>query len=153
MNAPAPTSLVITQSTNCATVTCDGHTVEAECTACCAGSGFVYGGGACTRRPVQNRTALLAAVDAWLLGGDSQAGVQGQYGQAMGDWDVSRVTDFSKVFSKERKSANENFNEDIGAWDTSNAVTMNQMFNRNKAFNQAIGQWDVSNVQDMGSMF
>ena len=45
------------------------------------------------------------------------------------------------------------FNDDISQWDTSNVVTMRQMFYNASSFNQPIGDWDVSNVTDMYYMF
>jgi surface protein len=44
------------------------------------------------------------------------------------------------------------FNDDIGAWDTSNVVDMDHMFFENTHFNQDISDWKTSKVKDMGYM-
>ena len=48
---------------------------------------------------------------------------------------------------------NSAFNQDIGNWDTSNVIDMNNMFNGANSFNQDIGSWYTYNVTDMSSMF
>jgi surface protein len=64
------------------------------------------------------------------------------------EWDVSRVTNMSSLFSESRI-----FNDDISGWNVSNVTSMSNMFWDNKVFNQPIGDWDVSNVTDMQGMF
>ena len=41
------------------------------------------------------------------------------------------------------------FNQAIGDWDVSSVTDMGLMFRVAIAFNQDIGNWDVSNVTDM----
>ena len=67
------------------------------------------------------------------------------------DWDVTRITDMSNLFSGEYSSPNK-FDEDISGWDVSNVTNMESMF-ENSIFNQPIGDWDVSSVVDMSYMF
>ena len=62
-------------------------------------------------------------------------------------WDVSNVTDMSKMFEYARS-----FNQDISRWDVSNVKNMRKMFYGAKSFNQPIVSWDVSNVTDMSFM-
>jgi surface protein len=50
-------------------------------------------------------------------------------------------------------SSNDNFNEDISAWDVSNVTDMTSMFYYATAFNQPLNSWDVSSVTEFGSMF
>ena len=38
------------------------------------------------------------------------------------------------------------FDQDIGGWNVSNVIKMENMFNLATAFNQDIGSWDTSNV-------
>ena len=47
----------------------------------------------------------------------------------------------------------QNFNEDIGNWDTLNVKNMRFMFSGAFVFNQDIGRWDTSNVKNMEYMF
>ena len=65
----------------------------------------------------------------------------------IGEWDVSQITDMSKLFQ------NNIFNEDISGWDVSNVKDMKGMFYGATNFNQPIGSWNVSNVTDMKGMF
>lgn len=64
------------------------------------------------------------------------------------NWNVSNVTDMSKMFS----GAHE-FNQDISKWDVSNVTNMSKMFSGSHEFNQDISQWDVTNVTNMSDMF
>ena len=70
---------------------------------------------------------------------------------ANGD-DVTRVCT-SRILSMANYFESNNFNQDIGNWDTSNVTSMNRMFYNNSNFNQDIGNWDTSNVTSMGEMF
>ena len=70
---------------------------------------------------------------------------------AIGTWDVSLVTDMSKLIFD--ISCTSTFNGDIGGWDVSSVRNMHSLFQNAAAFNQHIGQWDVSSVTNMQSMF
>ena len=70
-----------------------------------------------------------------------------KYGH-ISDWDVSSVTDMSRLFC-----AKNLFNDDISRWDVSSVTNMKSMFANTRKFNQAIGNWNVSNVIDMSFMF
>ena len=67
---------------------------------------------------------------------------------AIGEWDVSDITDMSDLFS----GANM-FNGDISKWDVSSVTKMNRMFMGASSFNGDISRWDVSRVRDMNNMF
>ena len=83
-----------------------------------------------------------------------------KYGH-ISNWDVSGVTDMSKLFSfslyfhhdslpyKRR----EEFNEDISNWVVSKVTDMSEMFEGVDLFNQEIGKWDVSSVTNLSGMF
>jgi len=64
------------------------------------------------------------------------------------DWDVSKVTDMSRLFTNRIY-----FNSDISAWDVSSVTNMRYMFGQAFLFNQDIGDWDTSNVTDMSATF
>lgn len=101
-----------------------------------------------------SHSQLLDAVDAYLRDNSSDTLTAARYGHPIGNWDVSRVTDFSDVFSSPRTLAIvRTFNEDLSGWNTSSAITMSNMFLRAQAFNQPIGNWDVSKVVNLRSTF
>jgi surface protein len=62
------------------------------------------------------------------------------------NWDVSEVTNFSRLFMSRSK-----FNEPLN-WDVSKATDMSEMFYGCDKFNQPLN-WNVSNVRDMKEMF
>ena len=68
------------------------------------------------------------------------------FNQDISSWDISNVTDMSSMFSCS------SFNQDISSWDVSNVTDMSHMFS-GSSFNQNIGSWNVSNVTDMSHMF
>ena len=88
----------------------------------------------------KSKEELKSAVDAWQ--GDSPDSLHGP----IGDWDVSRVTDMSGMFSETA------FDGDISKWDVSSVVDMSRMFSY-ATFNGDLSKWDVSSVEDMSSMF
>ena len=67
---------------------------------------------------------------------------------AIGNWDVSRVTDMSDLFSGAKL-----FNGDISKWDVSRVTNMNRMFMGATSFQGDLSTWDVSSVTDMTKMF
>ena len=69
-------------------------------------------------------------------------------GGVIGDWDVSRVTDMSGLFS----GANL-FDGDISKWDVSRVTNMGRMFMGATSFQGDLSKWDVSSVTDMTNMF
>ena len=63
-------------------------------------------------------------------------------------WDVSNVTNMSKLFMNYSK-----FNENISNWVVSKVKKMDCMFYGCTEFNQVLSNWDVSNVKYMNYMF
>ena len=64
------------------------------------------------------------------------------------EWDVSSVTDMSRIFSNANLFAG-----DISEWDVSSVTDMGGIFSYAKVFNGDISNWDVSKVRDMSDMF
>ena len=90
---------------------------------------------------------IYIAVYYYIKGGKSKDVIIKNYGK-IGDWDVSQVTDMSRLFQHAMY-----FNEDISRWDTSNVTNMESMFDLAKSFNQSIGNWNTSKVTNMKEMF
>ena len=63
------------------------------------------------------------------------------------DWNVSSVTDMSRMFEDATI-----FDQDISGWDVTDVTDMSRMF-KNSAFDQPIGSWDVNGVMNMSEMF
>jgi surface protein len=64
------------------------------------------------------------------------------------DWDLSKVTDISFMFT-----GCTIFNDYIGSWDISNVTTLKYTFNNCRLFDQDISGWDTSNVTSMDTTF
>ena len=106
---------------------------------------------------------LRRAVRAYLDNDQDPRGLSSarlKYGDLIGSWDVSKISDFNSVFTFHYDydydhigaPGLEDFNEDISEWDVSRATNMAFMFCCD-AFNQDISKWDVSTVSDMNGMF
>jgi surface protein len=115
---------------------------------------------------------LYRAVDEYLAaGGGGQdalesarhAHVSIRYGYPIGRWNVSLITDFSRVFDPDRnvdllqeRSVSRNrstFNEDLSGWDVSSATTMVGTFAFAEEFNGNVSTWKTFNVANMSYMF
>ena len=78
---------------------------------------------------------------------------------AIGDWDVSAVTDMSYIFHGGASTGHphvkysEHFNGDISKWDVSRVTNMNGMFAYARKFNGDISKWTVSRVTTFEAMF
>ena len=67
----------------------------------------------------------------------------------LSEWDVSNVTDMSRMFEQSKKTNNIG----ISNWDVSNVTNMSRMFYECNDFNENIGNWKVGNVRNMYAMF
>ena len=93
----------------------------------------------------------------------------GPYG-AIGEWDVSRVTDMDSLFFKANLFNDDitkrdvssisdkffeasTFNGDISKWDVSSVTGMSGMFQSAASFSDNLSKWDVSSVTGMSFMF
>ena len=80
---------------------------------------------------------------------------------AIGNWDVSAVTDMSFIFNGNKNGQgihayvkhSENFNGDISKWDVSSVTNMQGMFAHAKHFKVDISKWTVSSVTTFQGMF
>jgi Mycoplasma protein of unknown function, DUF285 len=111
---------------------------------------------------------LYDAVDAYLRevdngGFSTTSDVAVLHGYPIGSWDVSRITNFDRVFDPDRGTTLVNnlnpsrqtiFDADLGGWDTSHAVSMKGMFAASNEFvGQGLERWSVSKVIDFSFMF
>jgi hypothetical protein len=92
---------------------------------------------------------LKQAAKAWCIDPSSAAAVYGP----INDWDVSRVTEMSYLFSYCTYSGSCLdscfwFDEDLNSWDTSRVTSMYRMLMGVPYFNGNISAWDVSRVVD-----
>ncbi|KAL3935823.1 MAG: hypothetical protein SGBAC_008736 [Bacillariaceae sp.] len=95
----------------------------------------------------QTNTELSDSVTDWFVSSASKASVEAEYGP-IGDWCFGEgVTNMTELFS------GRNFNEAIGKWDVSSVTDMSKMFLLSTSFNQDLSEWDVSSVTNMDGMF
>jgi surface protein len=64
-------------------------------------------------------------------------------------WCVDAINNFSGIFSQ----SFHRFNEDISSWNTSNAISMDDMFAGAEKFNSDLSTWDVGKVKSIRGMF
>jgi trimeric autotransporter adhesin len=88
---------------------------------------------------------LQTAVNEWCQNPQPTSAQQYRH---ISTWDVSQITDMSKLFINKT-----NFNDDISNWNVSKVTTMKKMFNGASSFNQPLERWNVSNVTTMKAMF
>ncbi|KAH8068943.1 hypothetical protein JL720_12152 [Aureococcus anophagefferens] len=110
-------------------------------------------------RPAPSPTRSTTPPSAWPWPPGRGAGDRhGDVGD-IGSWDTSMVTDFSELFCASADDCGHTyaeaatFDEDVGYWDVSAAVTMKSMFRGCEHFDRDLGGWDVSAVTDMSHMF
>ena len=63
---------------------------------------------------------------------------------AIGDWDVSAVTEMFSVFSSKS-----DFNQDLSKWNTGAVTRMESMFSYATAFNGDVSTWNTGAVTNM----
>merc|ERR1712216_820681 len=87
---------------------------------------------------------IREAVQKWV---QDPASAKRRYGH-ISDWDVSRVTDMSKLFYFRK-----DFNEDLSRWQTGNVMNMSMMFYMASSFTSDLSKWQTGKVTDMTYMF
>jgi surface protein len=99
------------------------------------------------------------------------------FNKDIGDWDVSKSTNFGRMFESASDFNNggspsisgwsttnvtstyqtfwgcTDFNQPIGSWDVSKSTHMQYLFRNCTNFNQPLGDWDVSSVTSNNGMF
>ena len=98
-------------------------------------------------RVFRNKEQLEVAVNEYMDIKDSGRSFPVGY-SPIENWDVSLVTDFSKLFL-----GKQNFEGDLSKWDVSNGTTFKMMFRGCRIFNADLSRWDVSNATDLSGMF
>ena len=71
-----------------------------------------------------------------------------KFNQDLGNWNTSNVITMAQMFDY-----NNDFNQDLSKWQTGKVTSMFQMFNYATAFNGDVSKWNTSRVTNMGSMF
>ena len=106
-------------------------------------------------RVFTTKAQLVSAVAEWTADPTSASGVHGH----ISSWDTSRVTDMQDLFcgwtgnSPTCDVRNQQFNDDINAWNVGQVTNMHAMFHRAFRFNQELNAWNVNNVVDMAYTF
>jgi surface protein len=106
---------------------------------------------------------LYAAVDNYMANSTSNTTISAiKYGYPMGTWDVSLLSNFSRVFYPNRTIPLDGsgcgevllspFNENLSGWRMNNAQITTGMFACTE-FNQPIGSWVMSSITNMSGMF
>ena len=98
-------------------------------------------------------TSFNGDLSSWVLEGQADDGPGGgeltlnsmfedsNYNQSLNTWDTSNVVSMSNMFAN-----NTTFNQPLDSWDTSNVITMSNMFLNSTAFKQPLDSWDFSEV-------
>lgn len=99
----------------------------------------------------EHRSELLDAIDAYWQQNDSSTNstVGQKYGWPIGSWCVSDVTDFTFLFR------NKQLQEDIGDWNMTSAIEMEEMVRgiHNMSANLGLQRWDTSNMRSLKALF
>jgi arylsulfatase A-like enzyme len=112
-------------------------------------------GGLSVGIPISTSAELLQAVDVYLSSdSDDQAMLEviGKFG-LMESWDVSRISDFSHLFSRVRNPNVVQLNTDLSKWDVSNSESFASMFQGARTFDFDVSTWKVSNAKNFSRMF
>ena len=111
-----------------------------------------------TDTPDLSQETSLAQAFRTKYGGGAASGYNTRFsgGSAMGNWNVSTITNIQTMF---RGVTSANFNQDLNSWNTSNITDMSSYtFGQypaqiNNQSSPGINNWDTSNVTDMNTMF
>ena len=70
------------------------------------------------------------------------------YGERIGDWDVGKVSNFTRAFTNRAE-----FNADLSRWNTSSATSFDGMFENAVAFNGDVSKWKSKSATTKDKMF
>jgi surface protein len=110
---------------------------------------------------IQNHEELIEAVDEYLdefydngeeKNDDEDVG-NNQIRYPIGDWDVSRVNDFTGVFDHTRNRKARHFNEDLSRWNVANGTSFARMFLGCRVFQSDLSRWHVTKATNLSFMF
>jgi len=105
--------------------------------------------------PPKSNADLKGAIQDCLINNDYDC-TNGPHGP-IGSWDVSGVTDMSKLFiddNWDKLPGASQFNGDLSNWVVSQVTNMHAMFRGAFSFEgKGLSNWDVSSVTDMHDMF
>ena len=107
-------------------------------------------------QPFESPVELRRAVDSYVLDNRNTTDVAVQYGWPISKWDVSRIEDFSRLFSAKRNPLMIRFNDVLYNWQMSSAKNLAFMFEGAVSFtdeDHSLYNWDVSGVTSMQKMF
>jgi surface protein len=111
---------------------------------------------------IQNREELIVAVDEYLDEFYSSNGGARNYNEnvgnsriryPIGDWDVSRVDNFTSVLDAIRNPKARHFNEDLSRWNVSNGTSFARMFYGCRFFQSDLSNWNINRATDLSRMF
>ena len=107
---------------------------------------------------IESTDELWDALDAYYIDNSPSANVSQHYGWPIGQWCVSEVRVFFKAFKPERSGfseANTYFHEDVGSWDMSNALELEQTMRgcQNVSASWGIQNWDTGSVTNIQELF
>ena len=86
---------------------------------------------------LESKTELKSAVERYLENSGGNEIAESPHGP-IGEWDVWRVTDMSRMFARAKY-----FNSDVSKWDVSRVKNMRSMFLGVTSFNGDVSKWDV----------
>jgi surface protein len=94
---------------------------------------------------------LYNAVDEYLFSG---AAKNPDYGHPIGVWNISLLTNLSRVFDASHRNPRAYyFNENLTGWDTSQVVTMENLFLDARSFDGDVSTWNTGRVISMQETF
>ena len=96
---------------------------------------------------ISSSSSLRTAISQWCSDPES---AMATYGNPVGSWDVSRLT---QIFLRNIDGCSNAINIDLSNWDTSRVTFLSQGFHDLSRFNGDISGWDVSKVNNLQATF